>query len=136
MSQEAERADEQRGRSPAELATLVISIAIVAAVAITITVLYVRGQETPPMLRAEPRLEQVWQTDDRFNLPVIVSNDGDRTAEEVSVEAELVRDGETETAAFTLAFLAGRDKGTGFVLFASDPRDGELTVKVTSFREP
>lgn len=136
MNHEAAEEEDHQGRSWAELMTLIVSILIVISVVGLMTWLYLEDSNVPPRLHAEPAMDQLRHEGDSFTLPVVVSNDGDRSAEDVAVVAELIHDDGTETAEFTLGFLAGKDKATGFVRFMNDPREGDLSVSVTSFREP
>ncbi len=85
----------------------------------------------------EARLDAVRQEADRYYLPVDVRNRGNRTAQDVQVQAELdTGSGAPESAEFTIMYLAGGDEMQGTFIFGDDPRQGELTVEVTSYQEP
>ncbi|MBA2337078.1 MAG: TIGR02588 family protein [Acidimicrobiia bacterium] len=72
----------------------------------------------------------------RFQVPVMVVNDGDATAAAVSVVAELTIGAETLTAQQTIDFLAGGATEDLVFIFDADPASGELVVRVDGFTEP
>ncbi len=72
----------------------------------------------------------------RFHVPVVVVNDGDATAAEVSVVAELTIGEQVLAAQQTIAFLAGGATEDLVFIFDDDPAGGELVVRVDGFTEP
>ena len=133
----ASRPEQDRERSIAEWVTLGISIAVVLAVVGLISLFSLRGGNAPPAIAVEPRMDALRHDEGGFYLPVVVRNEGDRTAEDVVVSAELdAGEHPTETADFTITFLAGGDEVEGTFVFRSDPARGDLTVRVVSFLEP
>jgi uncharacterized protein (TIGR02588 family) len=73
---------------------------------------------------------------DLHHVDVRLTNDGDDTAANVQVSAELVIDGEATTADQTVDFLAGGEDEELVFVFEDDPANGELTISVASFAEP
>ena len=124
-----------RDRSPAEWVTLVVSLVILVGTFAMIAYLYVAEDQGPIDLRTEAHLEDVRENEEAFYLPVTVRNAGNLTAQNVQIEATLEFDGEMETSDFSILSLPGRGSETGIVAFAHDPRDGELTVRITSYLE-
>lgn len=125
------------GRSMAEWTTLGISLAILFGIAGLVTYLYLAGGAQPPIITAEPKLDELRHDRGAYYLPVEVINQGDETAEGVRVEAELVSEsGPPETAEFTLLFLAGGERAHGTAVFSEDPSKGDLTVRAISFVTP
>lgn len=127
--------DSDEARSIAEWVTLIVSVSVLAAMFAIVTYLYVAGDGDPVMIRTEAELNQIRVSDDAFHVPVTVVNDGDETAGNVQIQAELKIGDENETSEFSIMILAANDRETGIVAFSRDPRDGELTVRVASYTE-
>lgn len=70
------------------------------------------------------------------HVDVVVTNEGDETAAEVQVTAELVQDGQTTTGDQTVDFLAGGEEVDLVFVFSDDPADGSLSVEVSGFAVP
>jgi uncharacterized protein (TIGR02588 family) len=122
-------------RTLAEWITLIVSTAILAGAFIVITYLYVVGDGDPIMIRTEAQLDQIRLSEDAYYVPIRVFNDGDTTAGDVQIQAELTTGEETEASDFSILALSGNDSETGVVTFSRDPREGELTVRVASYIE-
>jgi uncharacterized protein (TIGR02588 family) len=134
--QEDRGPEERRGRSPAELVAFAISvILIVAVVGLTAYLSRAKG-DNPPVIDAAPRTGEVRHEDDSYYLPIDVTNRGSETVEAVLVQAELNGGGEAQTAELTIDFLASGETAEGTMVFATDPRTGELTVGAVSFLPP
>lgn len=124
-------------RSAAEWTTLVMSVLVVLGVVGLVTVLHVGGGDDPPVIAVEPMTDTVRRETDGYYLTVEVRNRGDRTAENVQVQAELdTGSGTPLTADFTIPFLAGGELVEGTFVFAEDPAQGDLTIEATSYQEP
>jgi len=125
------------GRSVAEWTTLAISVAILALALAAITWLSFGSDSGPTTIAVTPLTDEVRQEGDAWYLPIEVTNEGDRTAEDVVVEVDLdTGQGEPTTAELTFTFLASDEKARGTVIFSSDPASGNLTARPVSFREP
>lgn len=125
---------EREKRTPAEWVTLAVSSMILAVVLGAIAIQVPGSDELPaPTARVdgEPR-----QVDGRWFVPVEVGNDGDLTAENVQVSAELVVGAETFEAEQTVDFLSGGATQKLEFVFDEDPGAGELTVEVSGYRDP
>ena len=70
------------------------------------------------------------------HVEVVVTNDGDETAANVQVTAELTIDGEVTSADQTIDFLAGDEEEDLVFVFEDDPAEGELRVAVSGFAVP
>ncbi len=128
---------QQRGRSFAERVTLGTSVAIIAAIVVVISVLYLHGGEEPPRIVTAPQLEQLRHDESGFYLPVTVTNTGDHTIENLVVQAELdIGDGDPQTAEFSLNFIDGGETLRGTFVFAEDPTSGDLSIGAVSYTEP
>jgi uncharacterized protein (TIGR02588 family) len=136
-AQEAGRQESrgQRGRSVAEWTTLIIGAALILALVGLVTYLYVSGDNRPPVVEATPLDREIRREEGAYYVPIEVTNQGGRTAEDVVIQAELSTGaGAPEVTEFTIDFLAGGETAAGTVVFFTDPSAGELTVGVASFR--
>ena len=125
----------QRERSAAERTTLAISIVLILVLLALVTYVSISGGNEPPIVEARPLNQEIRREGESYYLPVAVTNQGGRTAEEVVVQVELAgRDGSSEASEFTLDFLAGGETREGTAVFATDPGAGELTIDVASFQ--
>ena len=126
---------ERRRRTGPEWLTLAISTALVLAVVGLVVYLSVTGGVRPPTFAATPLAEEIRHEGETYYLPVTVTNEGDLTAADVVVVAELTTGADPpETAEFTIDFLAGGETAEATVAFTADPTAGDLTVGVASFR--
>lgn len=121
-------------RDPAELVTLAVSIAVVAA--LFAGVLYVqigRGDRLPAIV-ATASLAQVRAEDGRFYLPVEIENTGDQAAEAVLVVVvQRVGDREVDYE-IVIDYLAGGGTADATAVLTEDPRRSEVRVEVRSFQ--
>jgi uncharacterized protein (TIGR02588 family) len=125
-----------QGRSAAEWVTLSVSIAIIAVLVGLVITVYLFGGDEPATIEVRPLLEEVRHADGTAYLPVEVTNNGDRTAEDVYVQMTLHTDEvEPVTTSFTIRFLAGGEQQRGVVAFNQNPAEGELRWTL-SFIEP
>ncbi len=125
------------GRSIAEWTTLGISATIVLVFIGLVSYQYLAGGDRPPVVEVAPQLQSVRQVGDAYYLPVKITNEGDRTAEDVSVELSLtLEEGKEVSSRFHIGFLAGHETVWGTAVFREDPSGGEVTVDVVSFLRP
>jgi uncharacterized protein (TIGR02588 family) len=121
-------------RTPAEWTALVGSSLILALV-VGLIVAQMSGARSP----AAPTVTvgEVRPVGDLHHVDVTVTNEGDESAANVQVSAELTIDGEVVTTADqTIDFLSGDEEVDLVYVFEDDPADGDLAVAVTSFAEP
>jgi uncharacterized protein (TIGR02588 family) len=82
------------------------------------------------------RVDGVRAVGDVFHVDVTVRNDGDDTAANVQVVAELTVAGTTSSGDQTIDFLSGgEDRELSFV-FDRDPASGELRVAISGYAVP
>jgi uncharacterized protein (TIGR02588 family) len=79
---------------------------------------------------------EIRQTAGGFAVAVEVRNTGDTSAEEVGIEALLSSAGGHERAETTLAYVPYHSVRRAWLVFARDPREGQLTARVLGYREP
>jgi uncharacterized protein (TIGR02588 family) len=128
-SQSGDRAAGQH--SVAERVTLAVGIVVILVLIGLVTYVSFSGGDELPVIAATPVLAEMREEGTLYYVPVTVTNDGQRTAEDVIVRAELANG---ETAEFTLDFLAGDETREGTVVFATQPTAESLSVRVASFR--
>jgi uncharacterized protein (TIGR02588 family) len=126
-----------RERAVAEWTSFAISSAILLGVVGFLTYRHFTGEDTPPVVEVQTRVEGVRQAGERFYVPIEVVNRGAETAQDVLIRVEL-RTGaeEPEEAELQFDFLAGGATERGTAIFRRDPRLGELSVEVMSYLEP
>ena len=79
---------------------------------------------------------EIRQVDRQYYVPFTVSNSGGETANSVEVVAQLFTDIDTETGTQQIDFLSRKEKRSGEFIFSQDPRQGKLTVRVASYKQP
>lgn len=122
------------GRTTAEWTVFAVSAAVVLVV-LALLGAQLLGSEEPAAPVARQRGE-IQEAAGRFYVPVDVTNEGDLTAADVQVIAELTIGGETVDGEQTVAFLAGSETERLVFSFDDDPADGELVVRVGGFSKP
>jgi uncharacterized protein (TIGR02588 family) len=119
-------------RTAAEWVSLVISALLLAGVVGIVIALWLNSSNTPARFRVErgtPRNES-----GQFYLPIKVTNEGDTTGAQVTVEGKLkVNEGE-ETASTTFDFIPARSTAEGILIFVAEP--GSAEVRVISYQQP
>lgn len=124
------------GREPlntAERVTLACSC-LVLAVLLGLIGVQLTSSEDPAAPVAT--IERVRTVGDWHHVEVSVTNEGDRTAADVQVLAELTIEGEAHEGDQVIDFLAGGATEDLVFVFDDDPADGELTATVTGFGVP
>lgn len=121
------------GRTTAEWVALAVSSAILLVVFALVTV-QLRNPDALPDPVA--RVERIRPMGDRFHVQVSVRNNGDQTAADVQVSAELATADGPATGDQTIAFLAGGGVEDLTFVFEDDPAAHNLTVTVTGFADP
>ena len=142
MSDAAERSAAQQSasqrsstqRTTAEWVTFAISCAVLLVV-VGLVVLDMAGSNDPPAPTAT-QAGPVRTAGNHFFVPVEVVNDGDATAANVQVTAELVIGGQSYSGDQTIDFLGGGQRAELAFSFDTDPAQGELGIRVSSYAVP
>ncbi|HVM08220.1 MAG TPA: hypothetical protein VM345_07160 [Acidimicrobiales bacterium] len=136
MSDRDEGLGEPRSKPTAAEWTIgFIAAAVIAAVAAVLVVDWSAGRAgDPPMF--ETTVKSVEKIGQLHHVEVEVRNIGDEAGAEVRVDAELELDTDTVEIDQTIAFLAPDEDTTVTFIFEDDPDDGDLSVEVSSYREP
>ncbi|BAZ44869.1 hypothetical protein NIES4102_18860 [Chondrocystis sp. NIES-4102] len=123
------------GRSFAEKVSLAISLAIMSVIVALICYTWIRGDNNPPILSVTT--SETRKVNQQYYVPFTVTNEGGETAESVEVVGELsLKDGTTEAGMQEINFLSRQEQRSGEFIFDRDPQQGELTVRVASYKTP
>lgn len=123
-------------RSPAEWTTFSIALFILAVIVGLVLYKWLTQKNQPPVLSIT-RQSDIREAPGQFYVPFSVTNSGGETAESVQVMAELRINGEVEEAGEQqIDFLASGEKEEGAFVFSRDPRQGELVIRVASYKLP
>ncbi|KOP23796.1 hypothetical protein AMR41_25035 [Hapalosiphon sp. MRB220] len=127
---------EQPKRSAAEWVTLSISLLILAVIVSLVAYIWINEKDQPPLLSVSNK-QKIWEADGQFYVPFEIVNKGGETAESVQLIAELEIQGKvTQTGEQQIDFLSRGEKEEGAFVFTQDPRKGQLTVRVGSYKSP
>lgn len=122
-------------RSPAEWTTFGIALVILAAIIGLVIYKWFTQKNDPPVLVT--RQSEIREAPGQFYIPFAVTNTGGETAESVQIVAELSINGEVEEEGEQqIDFLAGGEMEEGAFVFSQDPREGELVIRVASYKLP
>ncbi|ARV61555.1 TIGR02588 family protein [Nostocales cyanobacterium HT-58-2] len=140
MSQTNEFTDETKQqrpkRTPAEWVTFGAASFILAGVVSLVGYTWLNEKHQPPILSVS-NPKTIREVDGQFYIPFEVVNTGGETAESIQIMAELRMNGEVEeTGDLQIDFLSGGEKEEGAFVFRHDPRQGQLTIRVTSYKLP
>ncbi|MEM7593384.1 MAG: TIGR02588 family protein [Cyanobacteria bacterium P01_A01_bin.83] len=124
-----------RERSPAERVSLGISLFIVGLIIVLICYTWITGDNNPPVLFVSQ--SQARQVEGQYYVPFTVTNAGGKTAESVEIVAQLLWNNEvTEIGRQEVDFLSRQEKRSGEFVFSKNPQQGELTIRVASYKLP
>ena len=123
-------------QSSAEKVSFLISLSIVAAIVILIGYTWLTGDTNPPTLSITTGTN-IRQAEGQYYVPFTVSNVGGSTAESVEVTARLLLgNGNLETGSQQIDFLSRKEQREGEFIFTRDPQQGQLTIRVASYKLP
>lgn len=128
--------EDKQPRFLAEQISFSIAALILATLVGSVCYLWLGKQEKEspnPVVIIKP----VQELSGQFHVPFELTNEGDDTAESVQVVAELrVKGAPSETGEQQIDFLSSHETESGAFIFSQDPRKGELTVRVASYKLP
>jgi uncharacterized protein (TIGR02588 family) len=123
-------------RSPAEWVTLSAATFILTVIISLVCYTWVNDKNEPPILFLTNK-EKIREVNGQFYVPFEIINTGGETAESVQIMAELKINNEvTETGEQQIDFLSSSEKEEGAFIFRTDPRKGQLTLRVASYKSP
>lgn len=122
-------------RNCAEWITFAVSSLILLALIGLILYDWLLSQQSPPVLQVHSQ-GMVEIREGQFYQPFVLKNVGGSFAESVQVIASLTIDSpdNLEIGEQEISFLAAGEQKTGYFVFTHDPREGELSVRVASYR--
>lgn len=127
---------ERPPRSLAEWVTFTISSLIVGGIAGLVIYAWATDGDRPPVLVVK-QTEAIREENGQFYIPFEISNTGGETAESVQVIAELEKQDKVEQVGdLQVDFLASGEQEKGAFVFAQDPRQGKLVLRVGSYKVP
>jgi len=123
-------------RTLAERVTFGIATLILTAVVGLVVYNWLTQKDQPPVVSVT-RQSGIRQAQGQYYVPFAIANTGGKTAESVQVVAELRIDGKVEeTGEQQIDFLSGGETEEGAFVFSRDPRQGELRLRVASYKLP
>ncbi|BAZ67687.1 MAG: TIGR02588 family protein [Pelatocladus maniniholoensis HA4357-MV3] len=127
---------EQPKRSAAEWVTFGVASFILAVIVSLVAYIWINEKDQPPVLSVSNK-QKIWEADGQFYVPFEIVNTGGETAESVQLIAELEIQGKvTQTGEQQIDFLSRGEKEEGAFVFNQDPRKGQLTIRVASYKSP
>lgn len=123
-------------RSLAEWTTFGIALFILAIIVGLVFYQWLTQKNQPPVLSVT-RQGEIRKAPGQFYVPFSITNTGGETAESVQVIAELRINGEVEEAGEQqFDFLADNETEEGAFVFSRAPREGELVIRIASYKLP
>jgi uncharacterized protein (TIGR02588 family) len=141
MSQATQTADNSRtqakqGRSLAEWVTFGIATLVLITILSLVIYDWVATPATPPVIELT-QSGAIREVNGQHYIPFTIKNVGGNTAEAVQLIAELKIDGEIEESGEQqIDFLAGDESEEGAFVFSRNPSEGELILRVGSYKMP
>lgn len=132
----SEQNPSDESRSWAEkLSSMIASLIVITLLGLVIYS-WRTGKDTPPILNLI-ETETIRQEQGQFYVPFTVKNEGGKTAESVQVIGELYLDGEIiESGEQQIDYLSGGESASGAFIFSQNPQQGELKIRVASYKLP
>lgn len=128
--------DQRPPRSFAEWISFSVALCIVSVIAALIVYVWVSDRDRPAVLDLQ-QTEPIRETDGKFYIPFELANSGGETVESVQVIAELQMSGEVvESGDLQFDFLSQGEKESGVFIFKRNPREGQLVLRVSSYKIP
>lgn len=127
--------EKREPRSTAEWVSFGIASTILTAITGLVMYVWVSDRYEPAAISVEQ--SEIRQTEGKFYVPFEVTNTGGETVESVQIVAELkTGDRVLESGDQQIDFLSRGEKEEGAFVFQRDPRQGNLIVRVASYKIP
>ena len=134
--------DKGRGKAAAAPVSLLESVSAAIGLALVVAMLAFLAygaarsrNDTPPIMRVEP--VGLTAAGGQYIVEVELSNRSRSTGASVGVEGVLKRGGrEVETSSATFAYVPGKSRRRGGLIFTGDPRSHVLELRVTGYERP
>jgi uncharacterized protein (TIGR02588 family) len=115
---------------------IVFGVSVLILLAIVTALIVVAFQGSNPAAPVAEAPGAVRQVGEQFFVPVEIVNEGDESAAQVQVQAELTIGGTTSTSDQVIDFLGRGERRQLTFVFDDDPAGGELAIGVVSFAAP
>lgn len=123
-------------RSWAEKVSFGISLAIVGLIVGLVSYTWITGDTNPPILSVAMD-SQVRKINQQYYVPFTVTNYGGETAESVEIVASLaIENRPVESGHQQIDFLSRSEQRSGTFIFSHDPQQGNLNIRVASYKLP
>ncbi len=123
-------------RSLAEKVSFSISLFIVSIIVFLIAYTWITGDNNPPILSVTTG-SNIRHIDRQYYVPFSVENSGGETVESVEIVAQLsFKDRAVETGRQQVDFLSRQEKRKGEFIFTRNPTQGQLIIRVASYKLP
>ncbi|MEH2331655.1 TIGR02588 family protein [Nostoc sp.] len=129
------KTEQQLKRSIAEWITFSIASFILAIIVSLVGYTWLNEKNQPPILSVTKK-QTIREINGQFYVPFEVVNSGGDTAESVQIMAELLINGITETGEQQIDFLSSGESEEGAFIFSHNPRQGQLNLRVGSYKLP
>lgn len=124
-----------QSRSLAEWISFSIAIVIMAILLGLVFYSWQNKEVQPPILAVKQA--SVRQLEGQFYVPFTVVNEGGKTVASVQVIGQLLIDEKiAEAGEQQIDFLSGGEKQSGAFIFTRNPQEGELILRVASYKLP
>lgn len=135
QSQTETSSESPKQRNCAEWVTFFTSSGVLLVLIGLILYDWLLTQQSPPILQVTPQ-SVVEIRQEQFYQPFVIKNVGGSFAESVQIIASLSIDSPDtlEVGEQEISFLAAGEEKSGYFIFTHDPREGELTMRVASYR--
>ncbi|BAY12646.1 TIGR02588 family protein [Calothrix sp. NIES-2098] len=128
--------NQNQERSLAEWVTFSAASFILAAIVGLVGYTWLTDKNQPPIVSVTNK-QTIHEINGQFYVPFEVVNTGGETAESVQIMAELEIDGKVaQTGEQQIDFLSRGEKEEGAFVFSQNPQQGQLTIRVASYKVP
>ncbi len=128
--------EEQPKRTAAEWITFSIALSILSTIIGLVIYTIINDKHQPPLILIIQK-QTTRKTNGQYSVPFEVVNQGDETAESVQILAELkVNNKLEETGEQQIDFLSSGEKEEGAFIFSNNPQQGQLKIRVASYKLP
>lgn len=128
---------EQPPRSRAEWITFGMASSVLAIVVGLVGYTWLDEQQQQPPILSVLNTETIRAANGQFYVPFTVTNSGGETVESVQILAELRVGGAiVEAGDLEIDFLSTEEKAEGAFVFSRDPKQGQLTLRIASYKLP
>jgi uncharacterized protein (TIGR02588 family) len=119
-------------RTKPELISLIISIALVAGVVGLVFAAWLNPSKTPARFRIDRGA--IRNAGSQYYLPITITNEGDSTGAEVTVEGRVIGSSNEQVSATTFDFIPAHSSVEGILIFDTEPTSAQL--RVVSYQQP